>query len=450
LWWTYRCYLLGSPQIMNRRDFLSTACLAGAGLSCAPCSLWGAAAEQEIGLLAQARERITQHRLKKGKLRVVGPKGKLLKNARVRLTQQRHEFLFGCNAFRVGRIQDQNREDEYRRRFGELLNYATLGFYWPMYEPERGRPIYEYTDRVLEWAKAAGISCKGHPLVWDFADPKWLPREFSDIRELSNARVRDIVSRFRGRLDRWDVVNEPTHLGRFKTRLGEWAISMGTIPYVMESLKIAREANPTATLLVNDYRTDPAFFAILDQLRDQGRLCFDEVGIQSHMHGGPWPLANIWEVCDRYARLGLPIHFTEATVVSGPRIEGERWKPTNPELEEAQAEYVPKFYTMLFAHPAVEALTWWDFSDDHAWQGAAAGLIRNDMSPKPVYDRLMALIRGEWWTKTEVQTDKKGLSTFAGYCGDYEALVTLPNGLTSKHAVSWKRKEASEVTVNVT
>ena len=49
-----------------------------------------------------------------------------------------------------------------------------------------------------------------------------------------------------------------------------------------------------------------------------------------------------------------------------------------------------KFYTALFAHPAVQAITWWDFSDLGAWLGAPAGWLRRDMSPKPVYDRLMA------------------------------------------------------------
>jgi endo-1,4-beta-xylanase len=58
-------------------------------------------------------------------------------------------------------------------------------------------------------------------------------------------------------------------------------------------------------------------------------------------------------------------------------------------------------YALLFAHPAVHALTWWDFSDRGAWQGAAAGLVRQDMSPKPAYERLRELIKGEWWTRAE-------------------------------------------------
>jgi GH35 family endo-1,4-beta-xylanase len=326
-------------------------------------------------LLAQTANRIAQHRLGPGAVLVKDSQGKPLSNAVVKVTQLAHDFRFGCNLFRFGRIEDPAREEAYRERFAALLNFATLGFYWPYYEPERGKPIYDYTDKVVEWCGKNRIVCKGHPLVWDFADPRWLPQDFAEIRRLSNARVSDIVSRFKGRIDIWDVVNEPTHLGRFKTRLGEWAMATGATPYVAEHLKLARQANPQATLLVNDYRTDPAFYRILDELRDNGQLLFDVIGIQSHMHGGGWPLRRVWEVCDTYAKLGLPIHFTETTVVSGPRREGEHWNPTTSEGEAAQAEYVPQFYTALFAHPAVQAITWWDFSDNGAWQGAPAGWL---------------------------------------------------------------------------
>lgn len=425
---------------MNRRTFLQTtagaAALLGGGFA------WTAQPSQtaldDNELLAQARERIEKHRKADGVVAVRGADGKPIPGATVKVEQVRHAFLFGCNFFRFARLRDLQLEEGYRDRFAALLNFATLGFYWPMYEPQPGQPQYDYTDQVLEWSKGRGIACKGHPLVWDFADPRWLPQDFAEIRKLSNQRVRDCVTRFQGRLDVWDVVNEPTHLGRFKTRMGEWAMSMGAVPYVIEHLKIARAANPKATLLVNDYRTDPPFYKILDALRADGKLLFDAVGIQSHMHGGGWPLKNIWNVCDTYAKFGLPVHFTETTLVSGPRTgPGENWGPTTPELEEKQADYVPKFYTMLFAHPATQALTWWDFSDNGAWQGAAAGLIRKDMSPKPVYERLMKLIKGEWWTQTEGKTDAAGEFTLRAFLGRHRITATLPNGKTVTKETQW-------------
>lgn len=433
---------------MKRRHFLRL--LGGSGsaawLSRAVRPADRSATEQGEDPVAEAEERIQRHRRGPGVVLVRDAAGQPVPGAQVRVEQVRHAFRFGCNLFRFGRLPEPEIETAYRDRFSALLNYATLGFYWPMYEPQSGRPTYDYTDRVVDWCAAHQIVCKGHPLVWDFADPRWLPQEFADIRRLSHKRVEDIVTRFKGRIDLWDVVNEPTHLGRFKTRLGEWALSEGAVPYTRDHLKIARHADPDAVLLVNDYRTDPAFYQILDQLREGGKLLFDAVGIQSHMHDGGWPLRRVWEVCDRYAALGLPIHFTETTIVSGPRRgPGENWGPTSPELEARQADYVPKFYTMLFAHPSVEAITWWDFSDNGAWQRAAAGWLRADMSPKPVYDRLLSLIKGRWWTRAEGDTNAQGEYRLEAFYGVQRVAARLPDGRATAATVPWAPGQSNRV-----
>jgi endo-1,4-beta-xylanase len=427
---------------MNRRTFLKTSTGAAALFVFRPLS--GAAtattASSDDDLLAQAEQRIENHRRADGVIAVRGADGRPAAGVKVQVDQTRHEFLFGCNFFRFGRLRDADLEESYRRRFAQVFNYATLGFYWPYYEPEQGRPIYQYTDGVTVWCAEHGVTCKGHPLVWDFADPRWLPRDFAEIRRLSHSRVREIVNRYQGRIDIWDVVNEPTHLGRFKTRLGEWAISMGAIPYVREHLQIARAANPRANLLVNDYRTDPPFHQILEGLRENGRLLCDTIGIQSHMHDGGWPLRNINVVCDRFADFGVPIHFTETTIVSGPRRgPGENWGPTTPEGEAYQAEYVPKFYTLLFAHPAVGAVTWWDFSDNGAWQGAAAGWVRRDMSPKPVYERMLDLIKSRWWTHAEGVTNGQGEFKTRAFLGEHRVTARGPDGHTASREARWQR-----------
>ncbi len=155
------------------------------------------------------------------------------------------------------------------------------------------------------------------------------------------------------------------------------------------------------------------------------------------MHGGVWTMQKVWEVCDRYAKFGIPIHFTEATIVSG-RKENDKWTDSTAEEEERQAEYVPNFYTALFAHPAVQAITWWDFSDNGAWMGAPSGWLRKDMSPKPVYDRLLKLIKKEWWTQTQGRTNGQGEITHRGFAGDYNITVTLPNGQIVTQDQVWK------------
>jgi len=435
---------------VKRRDFFAT--LFGATVASAVGYLGtrgklsvDEAIAQEEQVLSGAKERIEQHRKGEVTLVIQAPNGKPLPNAELTLTQMRHEFLFGCNIFRWGRIPDPKREELYRERFAAIFNYATLPFYWRGYEWERGKPNHGYTERVVAWCQEHGIVCKGHPLVWDHpaSSPEWLPDDFDEIERLSKQRVRDIVQRFAGRIDIWDVVNEPTHLepsSPNKTKMAAWGTHIGAVAYTALHLKVAREANPKATLLVNDYRTDDAYLRILQQLKDeQGRWLFDVVGIQSHMHGGVWSASRTWQVCERFAQLGLPLHFTETTIVSGPRIDRERWGETTPEGEERQAEATARFYTLLFSHPAVQAITWWDFSDDGAWMGAPAGWLRKDMSPKPVYERMLGLIKGEWWTKASGRTDSKGEWRTRAFYGDYELTIRTPDGRVSKQKLSVRR-----------
>ncbi len=417
---------------MNRRRFLRLAGLAPA----APVVLGGRAARagapsarraEEAHLLASAPERIEKHRKADAEVRVVGADGRPVPGAEVRVEQTRHAFLFGANFFLWGRLPE-DLEERYRARFAALLNYATLPFYWPRYEPERGRPDHAHTERVARWCRDHGIACKGHPLAWNMGDPSWLPDDLEEIRRLQMARIEDCVGRFRGLIDIWDVVNEATHFDRpdFVQRRAPKLSAMwkkvGRVEFARQCFRHARKANPQATLLINDYRTDPAYERVIEGLVDErGRRLYDVIGIQSHMHGGVWPVGKVWEVCERFARFGVPLHFTEVTILSGapgwnrPR----RGWVTTPEGEARQARDVVRFYTMLFSHPAVEAVTWWNLSDLRAWQGAPAGLVRKDMSPKPAYTELMKRVKGAWWTRTRVRTGPDGSARVRGFLGAY-------------------------------
>jgi endo-1,4-beta-xylanase len=431
---------------VNRRTFLKAGTASTAWLLSYPawCAQEEKAKPTDDEILGQTKARIEQHRKGDGIIIVRNSRGKAVRGAKVQVEQLRHDFLFGSNFFMFGRCGKPELEEQYRQRFASLLNYCTLGFYWASYERERGKPHYEYTDQVAAWTREHGITCKGHPLVWDHpaATPGWLPDDPKEIEQLSTTRVREIISRYQGRIDIWDVVNEATHLAdkRFISKMAEWGASLGAVPYVAEHLKVARAANPQATLLVNDYRTDPAYYKILNNLRGNGKLLFDTIGIQSHMHGGVWPLQTVWDTCDTYSKLGLPLHFTESTILSGPRKgPGENWGETTAEGEARQAELTVKFYTALFAHPAVQAITWWDFSDLGAWQGAAAGWLRRDMSPKPIYERLMSLIKGEWWTKTEATTNSRGVVKVRAFFGTHRVTAQLPGGQAVTKEVHWER-----------
>jgi endo-1,4-beta-xylanase len=417
----------GGP--MNRRDFLKATGCGVVSLAFTRPSF--AVKEQKDQILEQVDERIDKYRKADAALKLIGADGKPLRSGlATKIEQKQHKFLFGCNIFKLGRCRTPEDNVAYEKRFAALLNFATLPFYWWNYERRQGQPDDERTDEIVSWCKAHNITTKGHPLAWNYVDPRWLPKDPDEAMRLQLKRITRSVRKFKGDIDIWDVVNEATHYDREQIKkqapiLTEAIRRMGVGAYVRESFKAARQANPEATLLINDYRTDSDYSekVISELLDENNRPMYDVIGIQSHMHGGCWPVQKTWDACERFARFGKPLHFTETTVVSGPKT-AQGWAST-PEGEKQQARHVAEFYRVLFSHPAVEAITWWDFTDQNAWQQAPAGLIRADMTPKPAYNELERLIKGKWWTQAETTTDIEGTVRFRGFFGEYDVSTII-------------------------
>jgi hypothetical protein len=154
------------------------------------------------------------------------------------------------------------------------------------------------------------------------------------------------------------------------------------------------------------------------------------------MHKDIWSTEQLWETCETYGQFGLPLHFTELTILSGElkKQDDTDWHrrrtdwPTTTGGEQRQLEVGRRLYTLLFSHPAVDAVTWWDFSDHEAWQGAPAGLLREDMSPKPLAKWLHKAFADRWSTDTEIKTNEAGEARFRGFFGTYKVRATRPNG----------------------
>ena len=170
---------------------------------------------------------------------------------------------------------------------------------------------------------------------------------------------------------------------------------------------------------------------------------------------GVWDNDYLWNVCERFAKFGKPIHFTEMTILSSlekrdewDKLNGERI-PSSEEGEEKQCEDLVRIYTVLFSHPSVEAITWWDFSDYRAWRRAPAGLLRSDMTPKPAYNALKKLIKEDWTTCTTVKTDASGRATLRAFRGKYLFTVTFPDGSKIKRNFIHKvEKGVNEIELN--
>jgi GH35 family endo-1,4-beta-xylanase len=154
-----------------------------------------------------------------------------------------------------------------------------------------------------------------------------------------------------------------------------------------------RESNAGSTLLLNDSNTSANFQILIDACLNTG-VPIDAIGIQPHQDQGYCGTEKLEE--ERFSQFGLPIHFTENTLLSGQLMPPEivdlndykvNWPLT--EGEERQAKEVAEMYTILFEHLLVEAISSWEFSDDEAWINAPSGFIRKDNSSKTSYEVLI-------------------------------------------------------------
>lgn len=404
----------------------TTACQSGSGD-------WGATLIQQYNNLREwwimwgAKDRIEKVRQGDAYLTIVDDSGTPVRGARIRFEQQDHEFLFGSNLTPLGINGPNAVNQDWANAYTSLFNYGTLPFNWNSYEPAQGEDNEQALRAMADWSRKRGIVTKGHPLVSTDGVPPWVPPGAQELQNVLEKHVKGTTSAFCGLTDYWDVVNEPIAAPRANNPLGSLVNSKTPAVICADALGWARSGCPSGTMIINDYRTDQDYRDLLQNIiRLKGK--FDAIGIESHMHRGNWPLYQVWDICERFRDLDAPLHFTEVTVLSGAFNTGlgsqtpSNWSTTQ-EGEALQADYVEKFYTLLFSHPAVGAITWWDFSDLNAWQDAPAGLLRKDMTRKPAYSKLQKLIKTDWWTHRSVYTADDGTATARGFYGTYKITV---------------------------
>jgi endo-1,4-beta-xylanase len=411
--------------------------------------------------LDMARHNIEQYRKGGATLVLMDGSGRQIENVRVEVNQVSQDFLFGALLFEIaGHAGAQTyKEDEFKRRFRDLFNLGILPFYWASYERVPGQPRWERNQAAMEWALENGITLKGHPLGWTSPDgtPGWLLRLPPETAtDLYRARIQNNVTGYMGKIDIWDVVNEPVNTVPWDVALRDKdntnslrynVTGYGTDDFagwVEQSYKWAYEANPDGNFILNEFFTlaipqvRDRFYDLIKELRRRNTP-ISGIGIQGHEPREMWfSPVEMYRTFDLYSEFGLPLHITEFIPQSaGKAITGWREGTWN---EETQAEFAEQFYTLAFGHPSMASITWWAFTDRRVWL-EGGGLLDRDYNPKPVYNRLRRLIREEWMTRDlHLVTDADGKITFRGFYGKYEITVTLPDGSSKVLDIHLKEK----------
>jgi len=387
---------------------------------------------------------IEQYRKGDATLEVVDAAGKPVPGVRVEVQQTGHEFLFGCNAFVLGQLGENNAK--YEAAFVKLFNFATVPFYWEGTEPTQGELRYAEPardiwrrpppDRFIPWAAKNGLTLKGHPLLWHIYNPPWLPNNAEELRALYRKRFREISSRYGGQIPIWDVVNEslvcPTNYPLYtKDRdYVRWAFTEAVPLFPADR-----------TLMINEvtrYNFAPAaqeYFDQITSLQAQGAKIkgigfqyhyFRRADLDSFLNSPQCDPAKLLDVYEHFGEFGLPLFVTEITIPSA----GDGG-------DALQEQVVRDHYRLWFGAPMMAGITWWNLGDGTAVKGeneAQGGLVDADFKPKPAYRALDQLINREWKTLAKAQSDAKGVARLRGFYGNYQVAVT-DGGVTHQFAI---------------
>lgn len=389
--------------------------------------------EADTAAVTAARSRIAELRTAAVRLRLVDRSGRPIPGQSLRLTQERHAFVFGCSSggtFAADRTPAQIERD---RLFTELFNGTHAKCYWdekwhqPIETRQGQRELGTFLAE-LDWGCAHGLTVRGHPLVWTVpkAIPTWV-RRYPYERQLAflEHHVRSLIQAAGGRIKVWDLVNEmlwEPSLRNLSSR--DWPHLETTeemLTYIEPATRWAREEDPTAVYVLNDYGLECTytplkgvtaagqrrrFLDLVAALRERGAAP-NAIGTQAHV--GRWfPMALVQQVFDELAGAGLPVQVSEfwAALKDHPAPEGL----AADRIAEDRLRYVRDYYTIAFGHPAVDHLSYWGGSDFFEREGWV---------PSPLYRALHDLIRKEWWTDLTLSADSEGWIEARAFHGDY-------------------------------
>lgn len=289
----------------------------------------------------------------------------------------------------------------YANTFAYHFDYVTAEFEmkWGQIERTRGVRNYGPADEIVAFAEARGIRVKGHALIWHGDSPAWLESlSPAEARIAFEDHIRTTVGRYRGRLAAWDVVNEALADDRAGLRDSVYLRKLGP-DYIADAFRLAREADPQALLIYNDYSAEGLNRKSNDQydlVRGlvNGGVGIGGVGLQMHLDAVSRPAtADISANVKRLADLGLLVNYSEMDVRVA-RVAGDR----TAKLEEQRRIY-HDVVAVCASEPRCDAVTFWGFTDRHSWIDQFFGpddplLFDDSYGVKPAYYGAFEALRG--------------------------------------------------------
>ncbi|MEM8564392.1 MAG: endo-1,4-beta-xylanase, partial [Pseudomonadota bacterium] len=279
------------------------------------------------------------------------------------------------------------------------------------------------------------------PFASGSGTPEWLRAHFPNedlsdaekdaLRALIQERIETVVTRYRGRIDVWEVTNEMLN------PLTSWFIDRLGPSVVDDAFRWTRESDPGAELVYNEWINDiftglggPDAVAVRDRVVEllSAGVQIDALGQQGHFAPG---LVNVGidegldertriddyaAALDTLAETGLPIHITEVTFAA----------PQEPEMRAAQAEAIMRIW---WGHPQVEEIIFWNFWNPLGPRSRLdLGIYSDDGNLSRHGEAILSLLNNRWRTRVDAQLEADGAITFQATYGKYIAQWTTSDG----------------------
>ncbi|XP_057422152.1 endo-1,4-beta-xylanase 5-like [Lotus japonicus] len=356
---------------------------------------------------------IEKARKRKVLVQAIDDQGNPLPNASISITQKKSSFPFGSaiNNYILN-------NSAYQNWFTSRFTVATFAneMKWYTTEYAQGKENYPVADAMMQFAKQHNIAVRGHNIFWEDPNyqPSWVPSLSPDqLRSAVIKRVSSVVSRYKGQLIGWDVMNENMHFSFFEDKLGQ--------DFSSQSFKLAHYIDGETTLFLNEYNTiedgrdgssTPARY--IQKIRQilsypgNGGLPLG-IGLESHFPNFPPNLPFMRASIDTLASTGFPIWITELDVANQP----------------GQVEYFEQVLREAHSHPKVQGIVMWT-----AWSPNGdcyrICLVDNNFKNLPAGDVVDKLLN-EWGLRKLLgKTDQNGFLDLSLFHGDYEIEISHP------------------------
>ncbi|WP_455782189.1 endo-1,4-beta-xylanase [Phocaeicola coprocola] len=289
--------------------------------------------------------------------------------------------------------------------------------------PEEDRYDFTLADQFVSFGEKNGMAVIGHCLIWHSQLAPWfcVDEKGNNVTpEVLKQRMKDhittIVTRYKGRIKGWDVVNEAIledgsyRKSKFYEILGEEFIPL--------AFQYAHEADPDAELYYNDYAMNmpgkrEGVVKLVSSLKEKG-IRIDAVGMQGHM-GMDYPDINEFEQSIvAFAGTGVKVMVTEWDMSALPTVKQSAnisdtvayQKMLNPypetlpdSVSKAWNNRMKQFFDLFEKHAdVISRVTAWGVSDSDSWKNDFPVKGRHDYpllfdrnyQPKPFVKEIMA------------------------------------------------------------